>query len=458
MMIMITHPHILQTYKQKKMGVFFAPRNRNDNDEDKFQRYIYIHMVVDRKKEIQKLYANADYGMVGKIRFYENVRKFGYTRKEVFEAYDSIGITQQYKNKTVKKEQRFSIYSNTGYDYQADLLFIAYDSKKKIILNVININSRRLYTRIIKQKTADETLEAMASIIDEAKAFGWPIDKLTTDGGLEFVNGKMKQLFAENNIRHDITEPNNHNRNGVIERVNQTIRAFLEKSRGLKPVKEAMSNVEILKHVRAYNKQIHPSTRVAPNKFTSEDNSAYVHVKQKRNEAISDILLEGIDIGTRVRYRIDKELFDKGTRKFSKNVFRVVGYNPYTVLLSNGKSVKLYDINIVKGEVNEFNNEKEVEEEYAPTEINNENNTVDGAIDVIESTIDNIESNNNNNTNTNNDTVIDNNLTTDTEKSDRKKQVAVNRKKRQDNLLKSTLKQHREPPTTTKRIQRKIIK
>ena len=88
------------------------------------------------------------------------------------------------------------------------------------ILTVINVNTRFGFAKLLKDKKAETVLNEIKKI---------KMNNLTTDNGREFLNDKFQKYTEENNIQHFINEPGDHNKLGLIERFNRTIKSRLMK-------------------------------------------------------------------------------------------------------------------------------------------------------------------------------------------------------------------------------------
>ena len=109
------------------------------------------------------------------------------------------------------------------------------NGKKRYLYVVIDRATRLMYYKIYDRKTAINTKD----FILEAMAFlPFNITHILTDNGLEFTNRLLKskkgevckkaslldEICIENNIQHRLTEPFTPKTNGMVERVNKTIK------------------------------------------------------------------------------------------------------------------------------------------------------------------------------------------------------------------------------------------
>ena len=85
------------------------------------------------------------------------------------------------------------------------------------LLVVIDVLSKYVWVRPMKNKTARSLLEAFDSILSE----GRKPEKLRTDKGTEFVNESFQQYLKKKDIQ--FYTANNEPKASVVERVNRTL-------------------------------------------------------------------------------------------------------------------------------------------------------------------------------------------------------------------------------------------
>lgn len=97
------------------------------------------------------------------------------------------------------------------------------------MLTFIDEYSRKVFVYFIKSKYQ------VYSKFSEFQKFvenqsGKRIKAFRSDNGTEYCNGRMKKMFIESGIEHQITVPYTPQQNGMSERMNRTI---IEKTRCL---------------------------------------------------------------------------------------------------------------------------------------------------------------------------------------------------------------------------------
>lgn len=133
-----------------------------------------------------------------------------------------------------EKTKKFKEYE-PGYLHIDVAYFPKFDGQKWYLFVAIDRATRTLFYCLYKDKTAQSTQDFFDKCIS---FFPFVITHILTDNGLEFTNGLIKSKkgelckkpslldvkCAENNIEHRLTAPCTPKTNGMVERVNGTIK------------------------------------------------------------------------------------------------------------------------------------------------------------------------------------------------------------------------------------------
>ena len=76
-----------------------------------------------------------------------------------------------------------------------------------------------VFTENVKRKSPAAIEEAVARIIREVKELGFPIHRIHSDSGAEFVSPNMRKLAMRHHLKQTCSAPEEHNSNGRIENV-----------------------------------------------------------------------------------------------------------------------------------------------------------------------------------------------------------------------------------------------
>jgi transposase-like protein len=154
-------------------------------------------------------------------------------RSAVYRTFKSNGINTV-PQKEKDKAKKFKEY-DPGYLHLDVTYLPMLNGKKYYLYVVIDRATRTLYYKIYENKTAVNTKDFMLEVKD---LFPFDITHILTDNGLEFTNKLLKskkgkacekpslldEFCTENNIEHRLTKPATPKTNGMVERVNKTIK------------------------------------------------------------------------------------------------------------------------------------------------------------------------------------------------------------------------------------------
>lgn len=152
--------------------------------------------------------------------------------------------------------------------WDADLMDMRADAKvndgHNYILVIIDVFSRFLWTKALKNKTMTEVKEAMGVIINEA---GQSAQRLRTDGGREFTGKVMTNFYQQKNIHHYVAH--NESKATFAERVIQTLKRTMYR---YMIHKNELRWLDVLpKITENYNASYHSAIYMAPKQVNSSN-------------------------------------------------------------------------------------------------------------------------------------------------------------------------------------------
>lgn len=115
------------------------------------------------------------------------------------------------------------------YNYMSDLIMLPETSKGyKYLFVIMDLWSHKFDCEPLKNKTADETLQAMKKIFNKKKnnILKIPFASISTDNGTEF-KGSFDDFLKNKLIYHKLSYPYRHKQQGPIENLNKLINRFL---------------------------------------------------------------------------------------------------------------------------------------------------------------------------------------------------------------------------------------
>ena len=144
--------------------------------------------------------------------------------------------------------------------WEVDLAFVQDVAKENdgvnYLLVVIDVLSKYVWVRLMKNKTAHSLLEVFDSIPSE----GRKPEKLRTDKGTEFLNESFQQYLKKKNIQ--FYTAHNEPKASVVEQVNQTLKSKLYH---YFTAVNSLHYIDVLQDlVDSYNNTYHRSIDCAP--------------------------------------------------------------------------------------------------------------------------------------------------------------------------------------------------
>ena len=217
------------------------------------------------------------------------------------------------------KKEYYPITAPLG-SYQADLIF--YPKTKKTnngydtILTIIEITSRMAYCIPMKGKKTSQIIQAMNKFL---KTKGITIKNLTTDKGSEFISASWKKLMKDHKIFHFLADEGDHNKMGMIERFNRTIKGLISKYQSMYKSKKWIDALGDL--VKNYNNTVHSSTGYAPSKVGFQER---VEIRLKAGDKTYKLdQKKNLNVGDKVRILQQKKPFGKEGSKWSEEVYTI---------------------------------------------------------------------------------------------------------------------------------------
>jgi hypothetical protein len=211
----------------------------------------------------------------------------------------------------------FPIWGRGESSFQADLMFMDTFRGWIGMLCIINVNTRVAYTYPIKSKTASEIAPHFETWASELKKKKLPMEYIQTDGGKEFNNSQVLAIWSREGIDHNFTVRGDHAGQGKVERFNQTIRGLMTKYLDAYKTNDWVSVVDDLTF--NYNNRIHrilgvPPAEASETETLSQQMAQYNLAMEQQNK---------FDIGDRVRTLDEKNVFTKGRKHWSDEVYTI---------------------------------------------------------------------------------------------------------------------------------------
>lgn len=283
-------------------------------------------------EKLADIYYNPKTGFLSANKMFKKLTKLGINLK-LQDVHDFLQNQHTFQvNKQVKKPKHFEpiIAPSYGNNYQIDLMI--YDRytfhNYKYILCCVDVYSRFAQARPLTNRGSSNILESLEDIF---KVMGIP-KNINCDN--EFNNEVFNKYFERHGINTYFSQPNEINKNAIVERFNRTLALMIQKWRVATGKYEWYKVLNDL--VDNYNETYHTTIKATPKdvKEGKDRNNQKVHVQK--------IDLDELQVGDRVRAMNKQVTFDKGDKpKFSKTIYhisRIVGHKFY---LTNPDGVEL---------------------------------------------------------------------------------------------------------------------
>lgn len=193
-----------------------------------------------------------------------------------------------------------------------------YNNGYNYILTVIDVFSKMLYVRVLKQKIPSEVISAFKSIFKES---GVKPKCLQSDKGTEFTGRLVKQFLTENNVKY-FTTKNPDVKAAVVERVNRTLKSRMWR---YLTYKNTYKYIDVLPSlVTAYNHTKHSSIRMKPIQVKRSNTfQVWMNLYGGKNKQVKRKVPK-LEVGQHVRITKYKGLFEKGYESsWSEEIFKI---------------------------------------------------------------------------------------------------------------------------------------
>jgi hypothetical protein len=307
---------------------------------------------MDFDKQLKDIFYNPQTGFQGVKNLYLKAKDYGLkvTQKQVED-----WLNEQKPHQLHKKQPPLRAYFpiKSGYQdhiWQIDLMYApdpASNSNTNYLLCCLDIFTRFAWVKPLKEKKDDAVLKAMTDIFKES---GRQPKIIESDNGSEFISNIWTNEMTERGIEMSYAEVGNHNRQGIVERFNQTMRALIEKFRNsFKPKRKKYIDV-LQELVYNYNHTVHSSTDSKP----AEPHTDSILNNLAKREEKAQNQLKAFQLGDRVRYLVNRSLFQKGAvAKWSDETYLIKKIGDKRYKLSNDQFYRYYEILKVPDKVGE---------------------------------------------------------------------------------------------------------
>lgn len=267
-----------------------------------------IRRIPKNEEELVELYTSPGhpiaYSAPSKIHKYFNGKLSLKFIQKALDSSDAYILHREYKRPSVFNP--YFAYVRRK-NFQADLITISSLSSTNDGINYLNLIidtfSRKVWLIPQKNKTAEETSDAMRDWLEIIEPDSNPQKQLLTDSGREYVAARTQAVFNSYNVQHNTTT--NIFKASIAERCNKTIQILIYKyltDKGEDRYIDKLANI-----IRTYNNRPHRSLgNHSPNFADKKKNEYYIrslHVKRYAQRFKKGGRKPKFQVGDRVRIK-----------------------------------------------------------------------------------------------------------------------------------------------------------
>ena len=272
-------------------------------------------------EKLKELYYQDDVIIGSKQNFINIAKKsLNASTKEINEFLKNQEINQVNKKQNKHNNLRITAPPRT---YQIDIMYYPVGENFKNVLLIVDIQSRKAWAYVISSTSGENILTAY-------KKFESEVDIINAiEGDNQFSFKAFQDYNNDKNIRLDTSiakeeHISSHgNKLGIIDRLVRTLKEMIEKYRSI--VSKQTSFPEIIdKVINTYNNQPHRTIKTTPNEMFN-DVSKQNFNNHKDKEYNRNDLKNNISIGVEARILESKGKLEKGSQKYSMDLYKLVG-------------------------------------------------------------------------------------------------------------------------------------
>jgi len=301
-------------------------------------------------ESLKELYYRDDVIIGSKQNFINLAKqKLKASTKEINEFLKNQEINQVNKKPTKHTNLRITAPPRT---FQLDIMYYPIGTSFKNILLIVDIQSRKAWASVISTTSGENILNAYKKFDSEVDI----INAIEADNQFSFK--AFQDYNNEKNIRLDTSiakdEHISHgNKLGIIDRLVRTLKEMIDKYRAV--VSKQTSFPEMLdKIINTYNNQPHRTIKSTPNDMFNDVSKQNFNNQKDKEFNKNELKKNNINIGAEARILESKGKLEKGSQKYSTDLYKLVERegNRFIVQDSEGdklrRKLKPSEIQVVK--------------------------------------------------------------------------------------------------------------
>jgi len=302
-------------------------------------------------EKLKELYYRDDVIIGSKQNFINLAKKsLNVSTKEINEFLKNQEINQVNKKPTKHTNLKITAPPRT---FQLDIMYYPIGTSFKNILLIVDIQSRKAWAYVISTSSGENILNAY-------KKFESEVDIINAiEGDNQFSFKAFKEYNDEKNIRLDTSIAKDEhisahgNKLGILDRLVRTLKEMIEKYRSV--VSKQTSFPEMLdKVINTYNNQPHRTIKSTPNEMFNDVSKQNFNNQKDKEFNKNELKKNNISIGAEARILESKGKLEKGSQKYSMDLYKLVERegNRFIVQDSEGdklrRKLKPSEIQVVK--------------------------------------------------------------------------------------------------------------
>jgi len=268
--------------------------------------------------------------------YYEKDQKFGRDKLYATLKAEGHNVTRKQVDGWLKKQALYQL-DKTAFEPKDFVVQTAYDVNNvwnvdlvevdgdKIVLNCVDRFSKYAYSRILRNKTAIQVVNALNSIFRNG---GTP-QTIVSDNGPEFKSVRTQDFLKSKQIKQFFSTPHQPQSNGLVERFNRTMKEMFKKMTYQKTEQKTVFNQSVLNRIlKAYNTSVHSMIEMSPEDAKKEANKEKVRALNEKHLSVGVKTVQRDDVGKGAQVRVSlNKGNDRKTKEFrtkwSEEVFFV---------------------------------------------------------------------------------------------------------------------------------------
>jgi DNA-binding MltR family transcriptional regulator len=288
-------------------------------------------------EKLKELYYRDDVIIGSKQNFINIAKKsLNASTKEINEFLKNQEINQVNKKPTKHMNLKITALPKS---FQIDMVYYPIGENFKNILLIVDIQSRKAWAYLLSKGTGENILIAYKKFIDEVGQINSVEgdNQFSYKGFVEYNNDK--KIRVDTSIARD-EHISQGNKLGILDRLVRTLKEMIGKYRTIIGKQGSFSDI-LDKVIYTYNNQVHRTIKATPNdvfKNIDKQNLNFEKDKEYNRNIISN---SNISIGAEARILESKGKLEKGSQKYSMDLYKLIGREGNRFMVENSEGEKL---------------------------------------------------------------------------------------------------------------------